>query len=371
MKPVELVQDLDTVVWGNNEAGLWPYHVYGLCKTPDDTLIAMTEGRLEPSDTDPHHLVLKRSENAGESWGDSVYIEESLNGESWANMSLVSDYLRRRIWAIYALNYDNNSTRVFCRYSDDDGITWSSRREMTDLVSGKDENGWTFFFPGPTHGIQLTRQSDGSRNGRLVVSLWNRREIGASPRWYGVSSIYLDDPDPGDVFLGWRFGGSTVATTRATHGDEANVFHGMNEASVTELSDGRLLFHGRGANDTETARCRLYAYSMDGGTTIGDVRIRDDFSFTPCQAATVSHDGILFFSHPNAEDARADLTISMSYDDGETWEQHRRITRDGTMYSDMAIIWPDMLCVLHGSGRSSHRGFPHEVRFKRFRIKSY
>ena len=351
------------MVWPHNEAGLWPHHVYGFCRSPNGTLLAVTEGRMKPSDTDPHHLLLKRSTDDGETWSDNHMLEESQDGECWANMSPVVDYRRGRVWIFYALNFKNESTRVFCRWSDDDGTTWSERRDMTDLVHGNDDNGWTFFFPGPGHGIQLAAQADPSRNGRLVVSFWNRREIGASPRRYGISVIYMDEPQGDAAHRGWRFGGVTPA--RLSDG----TIHGMNEASVAELPDGRLLFHGRGGNGTPTARKRVFAYSEDGGQSVGEVRVSDEFSFSGCQGATIGHDGALYFSHPNDPDSRRNLTVSISHDHGRSWVDHHQITDSGAMYSDMAMLPSSKLCLLHGSDFAGHRAFPREVRLKRFAIE--
>jgi sialidase-1 len=52
----------ETVLWQNKEENAWPYHVYGLVRSAQGTLLAFAEGRRgKGGDADPHHLVVKRA----------------------------------------------------------------------------------------------------------------------------------------------------------------------------------------------------------------------------------------------------------------------------------------------------------------------
>src|SRR3546814_11544504 len=111
-------------------------------------------------------------------------------------------------------------TRVFYRYSDDEGLTWSKRNEITAVLNTeptgrphvdingdpiKNEDGFAsdylgraFHMPGPGHGTQL-------KNGRLLVPFCHRRAFGwlkpdgtvqtlpFNNRLYSSSAIYSDD----------------------------------------------------------------------------------------------------------------------------------------------------------------------------------
>jgi sialidase-1 len=204
----------ESVVWQRDESGLAPHHVYGLAVTKKGTVLAFSEGRIRPGDEDPHHIVLKRSTDAGASWSENIFIERSDGSywqdhgqpgklECWTNTAPVVDMHTGRVFFFYALNEgtkDQHWTRVFYRYSDDDGKTWlpslehGRRIEITQLL---DPNafGWTFHMPGPGHGIQLVRQSQaqGAHNGRLLLQVWNRKAVTAPDRHYGVAVIFSDD----------------------------------------------------------------------------------------------------------------------------------------------------------------------------------
>ena len=72
----------ETTVWEQGEDNAWPYHVYGLVRSKQGTLLAFAEGRASMHDHDPHHLVVKRSEDGGRSWSKNIYIEKA-DGAFW------------------------------------------------------------------------------------------------------------------------------------------------------------------------------------------------------------------------------------------------------------------------------------------------
>src|SRR3546814_19266532 len=62
--------------------------------------------------------------------------------EAWANPAAFTDYTNGRIFIFYVLNEGEHKglnaqrmTRVFYRYSDDEGLTWSKRNEITAVLN--------------------------------------------------------------------------------------------------------------------------------------------------------------------------------------------------------------------------------------------
>lgn len=387
VKPASFFEE--TTVWAHREGDAWPYHVYGLVVSKKGTLLAFAEGRVEMSDHSPHHLVVKRSVDSGRTWSANIYIEKSdgifwaANSqpgkmEAWTNTGPVVDEKTGRIFFFYALNEGSkhqHSTQVFYRYSDDDGKTWQpsakdgGRIEITHLFNDN-PNGWTFHMPGPGHGIQLRHQRgrNADKNGRLVLAVWHRRARTADPRLYGISLLVSDDHGNS-----WR------------HTGDAGIGYGMGEGRIVELEDGRILLNARGGKairdgkTVETQKHRVYAYSDDAGETFGTPEVRKEFVYSKngCDSgmqryATNAEHGknILLFSRPANTESRAEMTMSLSYDDGDSWSYHKPIHDGPSYYSDIAVLPDRTIGLLYGKGkRSEHEQLPARVVFARFNME--
>jgi sialidase-1 len=374
----------EQVVWWPREDGIGQHFVYGLTVTKKGTVLAFCEGRIKPGDHTPHHLLLKRSVDSGLTWSDDIFIEwsdgaffrnveEEGKTECWANPAAVVDQKTGRAFIFYVLNEgskDQKWTRVFYRYSDDDGKTWlpdashGGRVEITSIFKDN-PYGWTFHMPGPGHGIQLARQRDAqrSKNGRLIVPFWSRTALGGK-RHYGVFAVYSDDHGKT-----WKLGGV------------AGREYGMNESRIAELPDGRLVINGRGAAaehnlaGENTLPARLYAYSEDGGETFSKTEARHNLSYFRTDSSLISYPlGVgrdaMLFSYPGSRTARERMTVSVSLDQGESWAQHKLIYEGPSTYSDLVVLPDRTIGLLYGKDRSagekSGASMPKQVVFARF-----
>ena len=379
----------EKVVWQNKEENAWPYHVYGLVQSSKGALLAFAEGRQgKGGDADPHHLVLKRSTDGGRNWSRNIYVEKgdgsfwSANGEPgklecWTNTGPVVDEKTGRVFFFYALNEgtrQQNWTRVFYRYSDDDGLTWlpsseeGGRNEVTHLFADN-PHGWTFHMPGPGHGIQLRHQQGkhADKNGRLMLAVWHRRAVTANPRLYGVSMLVSDDH--GET---WRRAG------------DAGVEHGMNEGRIVELEDGRILLNTRGGGavrdgkKVDTQKHRVYAWSNDAGETFGKPEVHTEFEYSRngCDSSiqrytttTQNRTNILLFSRPANPRQRARMTVSLSSDEGKTWSTQKLVHDGPSFYSDLAVLPDGTIGLLYGKGKSPHEQLPDHVAFAHFNLE--
>ena len=304
------------------------------------SLLAFSEGRIGPYDGDPSNLISKRSTDYGQTWSDDTlirrtdgrfYEDEGIEGkrEAWVNPVAVVDQKTGRIFVFYALNegsLQQKWTRVFYRYSDDDGETWLPRKkdggriEISDLLKNN-KNGWTLSMPGPGHGIQLQHQKgkNTDKNGRLLVQMWNRRSLNERPRNYGVVVIYSDDEGKT-----WKRGGET------------HKEYGENESRLLELPDGRILLNARGSDPLDnskgedTRRSRLFAYSDDAGSTFSKSEVRPELNYTNIDSGIARYrtaDGkeCVLFSHPADTAKRIKMTVSVSCDGLKTWSHHKLV----------------------------------------------
>lgn len=371
-------------VWKYLEDGYLANHVHALVVSKKGTLLAFSEGRIGPYDGDPSNLIMKRSTDNGETWSDDTLLErsdgrfyesEGIEGkrEAWVNPVAVVNQKTNRIFVFYALNegsLQQKWTRVFYRYSDDDGETWqpkmreSGRVEISDLLKNN-KNGWTLSMPGPGHGIQLQHQKgkNADKNGRLLVQMWNRRSLNERPRNYGVVVIYSDDDGKT-----WKRGGET------------HKEYGENESRLLEFSDGRILLNARGSDpqdnskNQDTRKSRIFAYSNDAGMTFSNSEARPELNYTNIDSGiarytTSAGKECVLFSHPDDPAKRIKLTVSVSCDDLKTWSHHKLIDAGIVSYSDLVILPDNTIGVLYGSRREQEPtglGLPTGVMFARF-----
>jgi sialidase-1 len=130
-------------VFRAGEDGYRIYRIPAVIKTANGHLLAFCEAR-QGGDASEIDLVLKRSKDGGQSWGSLIVVQESsdfvkiLGGRTKditiGNPAPVVDLLDPdhpgRIWLPFTLEND----RVFVVSSDDNGESWSERREITKSV---------------------------------------------------------------------------------------------------------------------------------------------------------------------------------------------------------------------------------------------
>lgn len=375
-----------TFIWKYFEDGYLRNHVHALSISAKGTVFAFSEGRYGPHDGDPANLIMKRSTDNGVTWSNDTLIErsdgkfyerEGVEGmrEAWTNPVSVVDKRNNRVFIFYGLNEGSHQqtwTRVFYRYSDDDGVTWQPRLrdkaiEITDLLKDN-KNKWSLFMPGPGHGIQLENQkgANASKNGRLVVQMWNRLPINIRPRNYGVVLIYSDD------------GGKTWK-----RGAETKMLYGENESRIVEFGDGRILLNARGsdapdnAKNLDTRRSRIFTYSNDGGNTFGEPEIRPELNYTNIDSGLnrfVTRDGkeCFVFTHPDDPATRIKMTASLTCDGFKTWSHHRLIDEGKVAYSDVVILPDNTIGVLYGTQQAGDLPLsflPNGIKFARFNFE--
>jgi hypothetical protein len=384
----------ETTIWKRGEDGIPSHFVYGLTLTLKNTILAFSEARMQSRDDAPHHLVLKRSQDWGKSWSDTIVIERADGSywralgvadrlECWTNPAALTDRNTGRTFIFYALNEGivkgalntQRYTRNFYRTSDDDGLTWSDRVEITDLLNTsedgtpnrnadgswvRDANGFpcdylgrAFHMPGPGHGLQL-------KIGRLLVPFWNRTALGdldgsAVPpeeRRYGLRLLYSDDNG-----ATWRTGPAMGHAASYT------------ESRLVEFDDLSLYLNAR-TSDANPRR-RGVMIGSPGGLKWQDRGFDVTMPpYTPVDSGLVlvRHDGheVLLLSRPRLPDRRMALTVSVSLDRGRTWALHKAVHDEGANYSDLVPLSDGTIGLLYGRGPSAHDGF--DVCFIRFSL---
>jgi hypothetical protein len=346
----------ETILWDNAVGPLASYHVHGLAVLPNDTIIACTEGRHEVCDAGPHDLLIRRSTDGGQSWTPSTAVVPSVNGQSWANPAFVVDNVTGEVFLFHGLcvrlpentSCSSDSSTVHVISSTDGGVTWSQPRDLTALFDHFPHN-WAMHGPGPGHGIQLT-------SGRLLLTVGHRTIITGVPttdRHYGVSTIYSDDHG-----RTWQSGGEVpLGPGLATLG----------EARLVQRADGSVILNSRPGSGNDWARG--VAVSTDDGLSWSRPVL--DFSaglFNGVDTGFLRYtDDRVLFSRPEAP-MRRNMTVSVSYDDGDSFRYSRVVNPGRSYYSDLARLSDGTIVLLYGRDGDLD-GFPRSVAVARFNLE--
>jgi sialidase-1 len=170
---------VDVFVSGTD--GYFGYRIPAIETAADGSLLAFAEGRKH-SMADPGFpkqtvdLVMKRSTNNGATWSAMKVIEALGNLWSAANPSPVLDRDTKRIWLLYTRHEPERSAvktarpgtedvQLAARWSDDNGVTWSDRIDLTSISRDLSSTNWKSSVVGPAGVIQ-------DRHGRLIAPMW-------------------------------------------------------------------------------------------------------------------------------------------------------------------------------------------------------
>jgi len=359
------VQFDDTTLWDNTVDPLKSYHVHGLAVLPDDTILVATEGRHEVCDAGPRDLLVRRSEDGGDTWESTQTLVASVDGQSWGNPAFVVDRTTGGIFLFYMLSIllpENTGCSgdigdLYMISSGDNGRTWSEPKSMSGLFDHFPYD-WALHGPGPGHGIQLD-------NGRLLLNCSHRRVIignTVEQRYYGVASIYSDDHG---------------ATWQATGEVPVSVDYPINEARVLQRSDGTVLVNGRAASGGN--RQRIVAVSKDRGLTWSPPRLDGSTgTFNAVDASLLRYTGgprghgrpdvdRVLFSRPDSP-VRTNMTVSISYDEAHSFRYSRVINEGRSYYSELARLSDGTILLVYGCD-GDNPSFPRRVAICRFSLE--
>ncbi len=312
-------------IYVSGEGGYHTFRIPAAVVTAKGTVLAFAEGRRNSaSDTGDIDLVLRRSEDRGGTWSDPQIVWDD-GPNTCGNPCPVVDHETGTVWLACTwnlgsdhegaiINRDSQDTRrVFVLRSNDDGLTWSAPREITDSVKKPE---WTWYATGPGAGIQL-RQSDAA--GRLMIPC---DHMIAHDRRYWSHVFYSDDH--GET---WQVGGSV--------GDMNN------ECEVVELADGSIMLNARHWASDRT--CRVVAISEDAGET-WTKRWEEPLLVDPRCAASIrryslesdgSANRLLFLNAASTKRER--MTLHLSLDEGRSWAVSRVLHDGPAAYSCLAV----------------------------------
>jgi sialidase-1 len=308
-------------------SGYKTFRIPAIVSSVKGTILAFAEGRKNgSSDTGDIDLVLKRSEDNGKTWSNLMVVWD--DGENvCGNPAPVVEKSSETIFLLSTWNLgtdhepeiikqtSKDSRRIFILSSTDDGKTWTPAAEITSSVK---LNNWTWYATGPCHGIQLEK---GKNKGRLIIPCDHIESI--TNKYYS-HIIYSDDHGKK-----WQTGGTTPQDQ-------------VNECTVAELSDGRLLLNMRNYDRSE--KSRKVAASRDAGLTWNDIYSDKTLIEPICQGSLLQYSfadegkNRLLFLNPADADSRQNMTLRLSADEGLTWTKSMVLFGGPSAYSDLTRL---------------------------------
>ena len=304
----------ETELFTSGHGGYHTYRIPSLVVAVDGTILAFCEARKNmSSDWGEIHLALRRSTDNGASWTPMQIVASHGKDDTTGNPCVVVD---RHTGVVSMVYCKNNNTVHICK-SEDNGVTWSQPTEITEQVK---RDGWTWYGTGPGHGIQL-------QSGRLVIPSYHGEDVRHHPVYIHSHVVYSDDH--GET---WTTGGVLDV--------------GTSESVAAETGSGTLYMTMR--NGEGEFKARLAAWSHDDGETWSDVVEAEAILDPGCQGSVVTLPArrddereLLLLCCPASTTRRQNITLSGSYDEGETWPVSTVLFPGFSAYSDLAI-GPDM-----------------------------
>ena len=356
--PVKSAASKQTVLWKAGDAKINTYRIPALCMAPDGkTLVAACDAREDhlhdlnrkggpKGDYQRINIAIRTSKDGGKTWTPSVYSHtwKWSDEEKWAGSdpSFVVDAKAKKIFLFYNVAEYVKEAGIYKQYvqeSSDNGKTWSEPKDITSDIrpSNWPKNGFVFITSGS--GMQ-------TKEGVLLHTMvWVNKQV---------------------ALFGSEDGGQTWKAYGKPTSDPGD------ECKVVELSDGALMINSR-----KGAGAREIFTSKDNGETWNhwsDNKLKDgvcnaqimtypvgkNFAGKKIGAITYPKE-MLVFSNCNAG-GRSNLTLRMSWDDGQSWNEGLPIEPGRASYSDLCLIPsringdpPDVGIIFEGSGEKDIR----------------
>jgi len=266
---------------------------------------------------------VRRSEDGGETWGPEIMV-----GKGFMGGGAIVNETNGDVLAFVEKNHPPAPLTLY--RSKDHGKTWSPM----ETVIEPDANGNVPSMHMNEAGITLRHGKHAGRLIRAARHYAGKNDRSLWPKHY-TTAIYSDD------------GGKTWKTSKPF----ADM--GTGEATLAELSDGRLYYNSRAhwyKNDKEPPLRRRCAWSADGGETWTHWRIVHVLPDGPqntnygCMGGLVrlpiQDKDILIYSNCDSPGGRKRGTVWASFDGGKTWPLKRLVYEGGFAYSSLSAGRP-------------------------------
>jgi len=289
------------------------YRIPALLTAANGDLIAAIDERV-PGCADLRgsrdiNIAIRRSSDQGDTWSEPEVIADFPDGQSASDASMVLDRVTGEIFMFYNFMDLDKEPDVYYLHvirSKDHGKTWSEPEDITSQIAPPEwHNDFKFITSG--RGIQ-------TKDGKILHTLVNLKEglhvFGSDD--HGESWYRIDTPiKPAD------------------------------ESKIAELDDGRWMINARVNNPGYR-----YIHVSDDEGKSWESRAAHELPDPGNNGSFIRYTSVsngddknrLLFVNTCSENQRENLTIRISYDEGETWSEGKTIYEGSAAYSSLTIL---------------------------------
>lgn len=297
-----------------------------------DLLIAADQRRGSSADvrSNPNiGLAIRKSTDNGQTWSTMQVLNTDVG---ISDPSFIVDKSNGNVF-IFGSAYKNGAHRLYFAKSTNGGASWSNFEDRSTYMFNNDVLSPNFQFIASGRGLY-------SRAGKMMQMMDNVNEA----NYLVVSSDH----------------GATWQIQRDINGKGLSP---ADESKIVELNDGSLMVNARASGGF-----RYIFSSSDGGknwTGWQDKQLPDPYCNAGFIAYTQKRDGFnknrLLFSNCATTGSRTNLTVKVSYDEGQTWSRGRLISIPAG-YSELTILKDGSIGLAYCAGDTG-------TRFARFTIE--
>jgi hypothetical protein len=314
----------NTLLFSCNDAGSKHYRIPAIVTAADGSLVTATDKRWNNSGDLPNDIdvLIRRSTDNGKTWSVPLTIAGDGTTLGYGDPALCVDKSNGNIICLMASGPGlwggtaADPLRIMKCVSSDNGLTWTAPADITDMIYGSGCSNsitktWRAAFVASGSFSQFS-------NGRLAAVVAVRRTSSTTLDNY---VIYSDDH--GNT---WN-----ISTNIAKAGGD--------EAKMVELADSTILMSIR--NPSYRSFNKSNDYGITWGTPYNETEIIDPKCNGDMIRYTCVNDGYdrnrILHSIPYAPN-RSNVSVLLSYDEGDNWPIRKTIYPGASAYSSLCIL---------------------------------